>query len=50
MQKLSKDDCQFGVDCKFEHINNINYTQESFKTQATINIQKTYQANQITTY
>ena len=43
------DNYQFGIDCKFEHINNINYTQESYKTQATSNTQKSYQANQITT-
>ena len=41
--------CQFGIDCKFEHINNINYTQESHKTKTTNNTQKNYQANQITT-
>ena len=39
---------QFGIDCKFEDINNINYTQESNKTQ-TINTTKNCQANQITT-
>ena len=31
------DNCQFGIDCKFEHVNNINYTQESYKRQATSN-------------
>ena len=42
--------CQFGIDCKFEHINNINYTQESYKTQTTSNTQKTCRANQTTAY
>ena len=31
------DNCQFGIDCKFEHINNISYLQESHKTQPTNN-------------
>ena len=26
------DKCQFGIDCKFEHMNNIHYTQASRKT------------------
>ena len=39
------DHCQFGIDCKFEHINNINYTQESHKTQTTNNTQKTTKQN-----
>ena len=43
------DNCQFGIDYKFEHINNINYTQESHKTQTTNKTQKNYQANQIKT-
>ena len=43
------DNCQFGTDYKFEHINNINYTQESHKTQTTNKTQKNYQANQIKT-
>ena len=43
------DNCQFGIDYKFEHINNINYTQESHKTQTTNKRQKNYQANQIKT-
>ena len=43
------DNCQFGIDCKFEHINNINYTQDSHKTKTKNNTQKNYQANQITT-
>ena len=43
------DNCQFGIDCKFEHINNINYTQDSHKAKTKNNTQKNYQANQITT-
>ena len=48
-KNLPTDNCQFGIDYKFEHINNINYTQESHKTQTTNKRQKNYQANQIKT-
>ena len=48
-KNLPTDNCQFGIDYKFEHINNINYTQESHKTQTTNKTQKNYQANQIKT-
>ena len=36
-RNIPTDNCYFGIDCKFEHINNINYTQESYKTQAASN-------------
>ena len=30
-KNLPTDKCQFGIDCKLEHMNNIHYTQESRK-------------------
>ena len=48
-RNLPTDNCQLGINCKFDHINNINYTPESYKIQTRNNTHKNYQGNEITT-